>query len=405
MARKRRKRRRDDVEAEYTAVQPTSNKATVCGHERPSKRKRHDGGRVESKRQKSQQSQVTIAVTQCGPAYFNSPGWKRHVLFQLFPSVRSLATYLTSDAICLSQSGIHASDDAAGYVQLLQDTLVVPFVPFSRPATQSFTPPGAANERLRVLLLRAVDHTLCKPTTRSPFYSSNQSRSALPPTVPTPLPLSASLLSLPSVLSLGFRLARGDSDSALIDRPSVESVDINSMSSHIQQSREWQLLTERAGDVVMAHLLLQCFCFAPLPNLCFMQLTGPPLTDALKVARTLQTSTADRAETEKTDRRPSLKRAASGILSQHMSPVKRTCTDPAAATISAGVGPPSRASSVPAALGVAPTTLLQRVIPQSAILYQQSASWQVGLPPRRQIHANNTHQAMLHLRCALTDCS
>ena len=383
MARNRTKRGR--AELAPSTEHSGGNKAAKRTHKRRHKRKRADDRSSQSKRQKSQPAPLDAAVVPHVPAYFNAPGWKRHVLHQLFPTVRSLASYLTSDAIGLSQQSVHTPDDAVSYGSLLYDTLVVPFVPFSRTATQSFTPPGAASERLRALLLRAVDRTLYKPTLRPASSSSKQSRSAALPSVPTPLPLSASFSTLPSVLSLGFRLAHGDSDSALVDRPSVESVDINSMSSHIQQSREWQLLTERAGDAMMAHLLLQCFCFAPLPNLCFMQLTGPPLPDAMKAARVMQTTNVGGGEAERRDKWPTLKRAASDVASQHPSPVKRTCTDPAAATISAGLAPPSRSSSTPAtAAGVAPTNVLQHTLPQSAILYQQSSRLLVGLPPQRQ---------------------
>ena len=394
MARKRTKRRRDEDSTPRIAEQSTSsNKAVKRSHKRRNKRKRDDIVSAEdSKRQKSQPSPADVATTQQSPAYFSSPGWKRHVLYQLFPSIRSLASYLSSGTVCLSQPSFLTSDDAAGYVGLLHDTLVVPFVPFVQQAAQSFTPPGTASERLRALLMRTVDRTLYKPAAHRPAPSTSiPSRTAGFQSVPTPLPLSASFSSLPSVLSLGFRLARGDSDSALVERPSVESVDINSVSSHIQQSREWQLLTERVGECVMAHLLLQCFCFAPLPNLCFMQLTGPPLPDAMKAAKVMASSAS--SEAERSDKRPSLKRAASDMGSLHPSPVKRTSTDPTVATISAGLAPPSRSSSAvpaPAVAGAAfSKNLLQRVIPQSAILYQQSSRWQAGLPPR---HALNVLQ-------------
>ena len=403
MARKQKKRSREEAAAHTSTEQPASNKVVKHSHERRNKRRRIEIAPTASKRHKPQSTPAASAVGENAPTYFNSPGWKRHVLYQLFPTICNLASYLTSDTVSVSYSSILMADDAASYVELLSDTLVVPFVSFSRPAVQSFTPPGVASERLRALLLRAVDRTLYKPVTRPASASSSLSRSAAFPPVTTPLPLSASFSTLPSVLSLGFRLARGDSDSALVDRPSVESVDINSMSSHIQQSREWQLLTERVGEAVMAHLLLQCFCFAPLPNLCFMQLTGPPLPDAMKAAKEMQPKMAKGvgAEMESRDKQPSLKRAASDITSQH-TPVKRTCTDPASATISAGLAPPSRSSSATpaaaAAVGPAPSHLLQRVIPQSAILYQQSSRWQVGLPPNRQLNRGNTATFLLWQR-------
>ena len=408
MAPNRSKRSRGDASAEGSVEQPTSKKATKHSYQRRRKRKRNDAASTASKRQRVQPPAIDVAPTPASPAYFNAPGWKRHVLYQLFPTIRTLASYLTSDAIGASQQSVHTSEDAASYTALLHDTLVVPFVPFRREAAQSFTPPGAASEQLRALLMKAVDRTLHKAANRSAAFNQPSSRSAAFPTVPTPLPLSASFSLLPSVLSLGFRLARGDSDSALVDRPSVESVDINGTSSHIQQSREWQLLTERAGDAVMGHLLLHCFCFTPLPNLCFLQLTGPPLPDAMRAARSMQGASGGGAVVERGDQRRSLKRAASDMAMQRSSPVKRTCTDPAAATISAGLAPPSRSSSAVSAAAAAVGTssnLLQRVIPQSAILYQQSPRWQAGLPPRRQTKAAISRQSsLLRCRCVLTRC-
>ena len=40
------------------------------------------------------------------------------------------------------------------------------------------------------------------------------------------------------------------------------------------KSEPWQLLLSRIGDVLMLHLLMHAAIFKPLPNSCFLQLTG-----------------------------------------------------------------------------------------------------------------------------------
>ena len=45
-------------------------------------------------------------------------------------------------------------------------------------------------------------------------------------------------------------------------------------------SEPWQLLLSRIGDVLMLHLLMHAAIFKPLPNSCFLQLTGTPADQA-----------------------------------------------------------------------------------------------------------------------------
>ena len=46
------------------------------------------------------------------------------------------------------------------------------------------------------------------------------------------------------------------------------------------KSKPWQLLLSRIGDVLMLHLLMHAAIFKPLPNSCFLQLTGVPADQA-----------------------------------------------------------------------------------------------------------------------------
>ena len=55
------------------------------------------------------------------------------------------------------------------------------------------------------------------------------------------------------------------------------------------KSEPWQLLLSRIGDVLMLHLLMHAAIFKPLPNSCFLQLTGIP-ADQVSIPPTLKTS-------------------------------------------------------------------------------------------------------------------
>ena len=52
------------------------------------------------------------------------------------------------------------------------------------------------------------------------------------------------------------------------------------------KSEPWQLLLSRIGDVLMLHLLMHAAIFKPLPNSCFLQLTGIPADQACKAPGT-----------------------------------------------------------------------------------------------------------------------
>jgi hypothetical protein len=54
-----------------------------------------------------------------------------------------------------------------------------------------------------------------------------------------------------------------------------EAYHINS-SIEVLKSEPWQLLLSRIGDTLMLHLLMHAAIFKPLPNGCFLQLTGIP---------------------------------------------------------------------------------------------------------------------------------
>ncbi len=41
----------------------------------------------------------------------------------------------------------------------------------------------------------------------------------------------------------------------------------------------WQLLLSRIGDTLMLYLLMHTSLFLPLPNGCFLQVTGPPIAE------------------------------------------------------------------------------------------------------------------------------
>lgn len=53
----------------------------------------------------------------------------------------------------------------------------------------------------------------------------------------------------------------------------AESCHLNS-SVEILRGEPWQLLLSRIGDALMLHLLMHAAIFQPLPNGCFLQLTG-----------------------------------------------------------------------------------------------------------------------------------
>ena len=339
--------------------------------------------------------------------------WKRHVLLQLLPSTQTLLAHLTSLSSMLSEAHLLRAGDSDDYARLLRSTLLAAFAPFTGRPPRSHpwipSPPTLLHERISAILLHASTRSISRVAAR-PFVSPSSSASSrFSLSAVQPLPLSPSFAELPSVLSLGYRRVRQDSGSALIDHPTVEAFEINSAVTLIQQSRDWLLLLDRVGDEVMAHLLNHCFVFVPLLHASFMQVAGPVLTEAFRIARqraqppppssTIAPPAPQRMPQPGT--RP-LKRAHSDLGSGEVtgatgSPLKRTRTDyhslasvggvmrevPAAPAPSITV--PSAASPAAAATRpVLPACLLGQVIPRSSLFFHYPARIRCGLPTHRQ---------------------
>jgi hypothetical protein len=58
----------------------------------------------------------------------------------------------------------------------------------------------------------------------------------------------------------------------------MQSVDTNTVVTQLK-SCVWQTLLQRIGAPVMTHLLYCTVMFVPLPNACFLQVSGPPVSE------------------------------------------------------------------------------------------------------------------------------
>ena len=386
--------------------------------------------RDKRRRTAPQAEDQTAGVAQALSGSASSPShtaWRRHALVQLFPSIQTLLSYLSS---LLPEAALVRAGDSAPYLHLLRTTLVAPFVPvmtasLSAQSSHSYSPSSAAlHDRLRDILFHASTRSLPHFTSRplaacasvpAPATSASaaSSVSALPP-FPA-IPLSPWLSSLPSVLSLGYRRVQQGSGSAIVDHPSIECFEINSAVSGLQHSAHWLQLLDRAGDAAVQHLLLHCFCFELLHNACALQLSGPVLADVVRAvkaqrdrpqapARSAAASTADR-QADAAAAAPalrSLKRSwsvATGAAPA-LSPLKRTRTDVLTA---AAVSRPELAESARSFAGLPPLPAVRpgnravvasgpplppclhhQVIPRSSIFFHYPARTRVGLPEQRR---------------------
>ncbi|BDA46320.1 probable telomerase reverse transcriptase [Coccomyxa sp. Obi] len=88
-----------------------------------------------------------------------------------------------------------------------------------------------------------------------------------------------------NVLCLGFRKKRPSSRAA----PSVglfgtEAHHPNT-TTDLLKGEPWQLLLSRIGDTLMLYLLMHTSLFLPLPNGCFLQVTGSPIAEVAKAKK------------------------------------------------------------------------------------------------------------------------
>jgi len=51
--------------------------------------------------------------------------------------------------------------------------------------------------------------------------------------------------------------------------------------TELLKGEAWQLLLSRIGDILMLYLLMHTSLFLPLPNGCFLQVTGVPIAEVL----------------------------------------------------------------------------------------------------------------------------
>ncbi|KAL6051599.1 Telomerase reverse transcriptase, variant 3 [Balamuthia mandrillaris] len=82
------------------------------------------------------------------------------------------------------------------------------------------------------------------------------------------------------LLAKGYRKQRPGQGHGMQSLYGVECYFPNTLVNVLKGS-EWDLLLSRIGDACMLHLLLHTCLFLPLPNSCYMQLTGPPLSSLL----------------------------------------------------------------------------------------------------------------------------
>jgi hypothetical protein len=77
-------------------------------------------------------------------------------------------------------------------------------------------------------------------------------------------------------LAAGYRPTRESSSAGLHGLEQLEMYTFTP-STHLVKKPLWRELLSRVGDEPMTDLLLNCFVFSPLPNRCYLQLTGAPL--------------------------------------------------------------------------------------------------------------------------------
>jgi len=109
----------------------------------------------------------------------------------------------------------------------------------------------------------------------------------------------------------------------------MQSVDTNTVVTHLK-SAAWHTLLQRVGSGVMTHLL-HCTCvFVSLPNCCFLQVAGPPVSEykhllapvvstvslPKSVAAGKSSGSASNVVPVRSPNRPNLKRSRSDIATE-----------------------------------------------------------------------------------------
>ena len=84
-----------------------------------------------------------------------------------------------------------------------------------------------------------------------------------------------------NVLSLGYGAPTGyniSGTSSIVGAPAIANFYPNTL-VNILQTNFWEEILNKIGDELMLHMLLNCSIFKSLENGCFMQITGPALSD------------------------------------------------------------------------------------------------------------------------------
>eukprot|EP01134_Creolimax_fragrantissima_P004343 CFRG4343T1 len=76
------------------------------------------------------------------------------------------------------------------------------------------------------------------------------------------------------VLTCGYRAVRNQSNHGVKSIQGVESKHINTIVTYLK-TRVWEVLLSRIGDDLMTYLLQYTAIFTPLPNGCYLQVSGP----------------------------------------------------------------------------------------------------------------------------------
>lgn len=177
------------------------------------------------------------------------------VLHQIVPGM-SLLDFLTHESIGIPQSHIIRTGDPVEYVDLVKETYV------SRcPESRRFwaahdacrrplfeAPPKSLDETMYSMLFRLVE-TLVRSKSNS-------------------------------VLAKGYRCI-SEGTSGMWQFPRLQNVHVNAMTQRFL-TKPWTRLLQRTGGALVQTLLTKTLIFVRLPNGCFIQASGPPLSTLYK---------------------------------------------------------------------------------------------------------------------------
>ncbi|KAF9147000.1 hypothetical protein BG015_011419, partial [Linnemannia schmuckeri] len=207
------------------------------------------------------------------------------VLLTLLPGLQRLGQFL--DTKLNGQLTVVCSDDPVEYKSLLHDTLVAP------------TPAAALKE--------AGIHLQPFPTENTQFPDGRQDDAVTIAIIHTCAP-SGWNIGKYNLLAAGYKTVRRNSGQG------AQQYHQNTLEIFVR-SAHWETLLQRIGQPAMLYLLTQTSIFAALPNNCYCQITGPPISEQPVSKLPLQQDVLQSLSTRKRPADPSPSSATSGTCS------------------------------------------------------------------------------------------